>query len=149
LKNITSKGIIESDTMISLFVLLFMIYLMFNSLNQIITEEKEKELNYLKSKALFFADSLIKNCNELEPEKGIAFYNPEKKRIEENVIDLSLAEKLNEKNFPEKLKQIRIESAGEKLIVVGEKKADCFEARRFVLIHQTGETGVVFVVSCN
>lgn len=134
--------------MISLFIVFFMVYLMISSLSQAITEEKGKELNYLKSKAIFFADSIIKNCNEMEPEKGIAFYNHEKKRVEENVIDLELAEKLDEKKFPEKLKQVRIEF-GEKKIAVGEKKADCFEAKRLVLIYQTGETGVVFVAACN
>ena len=149
LKSITNKGLIETDVLVSFLVTLAMVYLMLTSLSQKITEKtEEKELVYLKSKAIFFADSLVKNSNEIEPEKGIAFFNHEKKRVEENVIDLSLAEKLGEKNFPEKLKQVRIEF-GEKKIIIGEKKAGCFEARRFVLVKQTGETGVVFVVVCN
>lgn len=147
LKTITNRGVIETDAMISFLAVLFMIFLMLAALNQIITEKQEKELNYLKSKAIFFADSLIKNSNEKEPEKGIAFYNEEKKRVEENVIDLSLMEKIEEKNFPEKLKEIRIDFGEE--IKFGEKKGNCFEVRRFVLIQQTGKKGIIYVTACD
>jgi hypothetical protein len=122
---------------------------MVNALSQTVNKNNEtKELIYLKTKALFYADSLVKNSNEKEPEKGIAFYNEEKKRVEENVVDLGLAEKIEEKNFPEYLKEIRIEF-GEKKISKGKKEGNCFEARRLVLIQETKEKGVVFVSACN
>lgn len=149
MKNITSKGIISADAVIAFFCVLLMVFLMLNSLNETITKNKEtKNLFYLKSKAVFFADSLIKNSNEINPEKGIAFYSKEKKRIEENVIDLDLLEKISEENFPESLKEIRIEFGKEK-ITIGEKTGNCFEARRFILIEKTKQKGVIFVSACS
>ncbi|MBU2099945.1 hypothetical protein KKB11_01805 [Candidatus Micrarchaeota archaeon] len=70
-----------------------------------------------------------------------------KKRIEENVVDLGLVEKIEEKKFPEYLKEIRIEF-GEQKIIKGKKTGKCFEARRLVLIQETKEKGVVFVSAC-
>jgi len=140
---------IGTDAMIAFLAVMLMIFLMINSLNQEITKNTEtKELIYLKSKALFFADSLVKNSNEKEPEKGIAFYNKDKKRVEENIIDLDLIEKIKKENFPEPLKEIRLEFSGEQ-IIIGEKKGNCFEAKRFVLIEKTGEKGVIFVSACD
>ncbi|MFH1663680.1 MAG: hypothetical protein ABH986_02640 [archaeon] len=149
MKTITGKGIIEADFIAATAIILLMALLMMQSLNQAVKDESEtKNLFYLKSKALFFADSLVKNSNTEEPEKGIAFYSSEKKRVEENVIDFDLAEKIKEESFPELLKEIRIESSGQK-IVFGKKTGNCFEARRFVLIMQTGKKGVVFVSACS
>ncbi len=123
-----------------------MLFLMLAALEETVNKNKEvEEFYYIKSKAVFFADSLVKNSNSEEPEKGIAFYNPEKKRVEENVIDQSLLKKIEEKNFPEYLKEIRLEFEGEK-IIAGEKKGNCFEARRFVLVKE--KKGVLFVSAC-
>ncbi len=134
--------------MVSAVIVLITVYLMITAVNAKIEEKNEiKNLNYLKLKALYYADSLIKNSNSKEPEKGIAFYNKEKKRTEENIIDLKLAEKLNEKNFPEKLKEIRIETKKVK-IKTGEKKGNCFEVRRFILTEQK-EKGIIYVSTCN
>jgi len=147
-KNIINKGIIETDAVIAFFVVLLMVFLMINSLNFAVNKNQEtKNLFYLKTKAIYFADSLVKNSNQEKPEKGIAVYNKEKKRVEENVIDLNLVEKIDEENFPELLKEIRIEFE-EKEIRIGEKKGNCFEARRLVMM-ETGEKGVVFVYACN
>jgi len=134
--------------MVSAIVILLMVFIMVSALNQKITEKSEtKNLAYLKSKAVFFADSLVKNSNEKEPEKGIALYDKEKKRVQENVIDLKLAEKLDEKKFPEKLKEIRIEFSNMK-ITAGRKEGACFEAKRFIL-NESNEKGVLYATACN
>ncbi|MBU2476182.1 hypothetical protein KKG83_01795 [Candidatus Micrarchaeota archaeon] len=148
MKSITSKGFFGTDLGIAFFVILLMFFLMVSALSNEVNKNIEtKELVYLKTKALFYADSLVKNSNEKEPEKGIAFYDEEKKRIEENVVDLGLVEKIEEKKFPEYLKEIRIEF-GEQKIIKGKKTGKCFEARRLVLIQETKEKGVVFVSAC-
>ena len=149
MKSITSKGVIETDVLAASVVVLLMVFLMMSSLGSTITKNSEtKELFYLKSKAVFFADVLAKNSNQENPQKGIAFYNKQKRRVEENVIDLKLVEKINEKDFPELLKEIRIEFEEEK-IIIGKKKGNCFEARRFILDEKTKEKGVLFVSACS
>ena len=148
MKSITNKGIVSTDAVIAFMAVLLMVFLMINSLNETITKNKEtKNLFYLKSKAIFFADSLIKNSNEVNPEKGIAFYNKEKKRVEENKINLILLKKIRKEKFPEYLKEIKLEF-GDKKIQIGEKKGNCFEARRFILTEKK-EKGVIFVSACN
>ncbi len=148
MKSITNKGIVSTDAVIALLAVLLMIFLMINSLNETIIKNKEtKNLFYLKSKAVFFADSLIKNSNEINPEKGIAFYNKEKKRVEENKIDLTLLKKIRKEKFTEYLKEIKLEF-GEEKIQIGKKEGSCFEARRFILTEKK-EKGVIFVSACN
>jgi len=134
------------DVLTAFLAVLLMFFLMLAALEETINRNKEiEEFYYIKSKAVFFADSLVKNSNSEEPEKGIAFYNTEKKSVEENVIDLSLMEKIEEKNFPKYLKEIRLEFE-EKKIIIGKKQANCFEARRFVLVKE--KKGVLFVSVC-
>ncbi|MBU2099946.1 hypothetical protein KKB11_01810 [Candidatus Micrarchaeota archaeon] len=81
MKSITSKGFFGTDLGIAFFVILLMFFLMVSALSNEVNKNIEtKELVYLKTKALFYADSLVKNSNEKEPEKGIAFYDEEKKK---------------------------------------------------------------------
>jgi hypothetical protein len=136
----------EIDSITAFLAVLLTLFLMMNALNDKINERKEiRELIYLKSKAILYADTLIKNSNQGEPEKGIAFYNKQKKRVEENVIDLKLVKKIKEEHFERPLKQIKITFDNE-TINIGEKKGKCFEAKRFI-VSEKGK-GVISVYAC-
>tara|TARA_Y100000310_G_C20702563_1_gene831299 strand:- start:10135 stop:10587 length:453 start_codon:yes stop_codon:yes gene_type:complete len=95
------KGLIFSiDAVIAASILLLSLTLIFISFNYFAqnqiqnTKESNKELF-----ALTLSESIVKNRNEKEPWKGAAYFNSEKQRVEQNVIDASLLKKIPETDF--------------------------------------------------
>ncbi len=148
-KTITGKGLIESDILTAFFAVMLMVFLMVSALSNVVAKDTQaRNLEYLKIKSMLYADLLVKNSDENSPEKGIAFFNQEKNRVEENVLSIESAEKINEKNLPEHIKAVIIQGKTTD-IKIGKKQENCFEARRFALEEKIKEKLVVFVFACS
>lgn len=134
-----NKGFVFSfDALIAMFILLIMILLMVTQTKILVGEEVNEVKEFeLKSKGLFYADSLVKNFDE-NGVKGIAYFNEEKKRVESNKLDYFSLKKINAWKL-DFVKEIAIEfKEGEKEIIFSKEmnSEKCFAFERFVLINE-------------
>lgn len=88
------------DAMIASIILLSILFLLLFSLNAFAEQEVKNEKEIEKELfGLALSEAIIKNRNEKNPINGAAYYNIEKKRVEANIIDISLLEKIQPKDF--------------------------------------------------
>jgi len=118
--------------------------------------EKESALSAmgkitLQRKALFAADSLVKNRDNENPALGAAILDTQKHRVMSNEIDIALLRKakaINGGGFA--IKEISLEfKGGEKEIIFSEPGAapgDCIAVERAVLAEE--KKAVVRMVAC-
>ncbi|MFH1391721.1 MAG: hypothetical protein ABIH20_05405 [Candidatus Diapherotrites archaeon] len=128
--------IFSIDTIFAAAILLLsltLIFISFNSFaqNQIQnTKENEKELF-----ALTLSESIVKNRNEKEPWKGAAYFNPEKQRVEQNVIDAVLLRKISETDFGDYLLSgIYERNKHETKYFFNKQKNNCLVVERLVIV---------------
>lgn len=128
-----SRGSVFSfDLMIAFLIVLFMVYLMFFVLGG---EVREGEREELKRNGMMLIDSLVKNSDEENPLIGSCYFNPELRRVEENVLDYGLLKKINSNKGYGFVKEVFIETKKGKEVLFKEKKeGDCIVLKRFVLI---------------
>lgn len=139
-----NKGFIFSFELVaSLFATLLILLVVLSQTNYFVKKnlETEKQLEF-ERKAIFLADSLVKNFDKENPILGIAFQNHELKRTENNVIDKELFEKSQwtQKNFSGiKIIKIELKTKNNENIVVFEENTEnekrCIVLERFVLVN--------------
>ncbi|MBU1120440.1 MAG: hypothetical protein ABIE23_00865 [archaeon] len=145
-----SRGSVFSfDLMIAFLIVLFMVYLMFFVLQE---EVKEGGREQLRKNGMMLIDSLVKNSDEENPLIGSCYFNPELKRVEENVLDYGLLKKINSNKGYEFVKEAFIETKeGKEGLFKEKKEGDCIVLKRFVLIrNEIGltEKGMVGEMFC-
>jgi hypothetical protein len=148
-----NKGIIFStDTTISFILALFtlLIFTLFLS-NIILAQEREIKQTELDEKALFMADSLVKNQNEENATLGACFYDSDKKRVLTNSIDY-ITLKTNSKQvetgnfFVKQIKIKFIKTNQIEVIKLSEQSSnECTTVKRFTLINNEKSTTEVTV----
>ncbi|MCR4335703.1 MAG: hypothetical protein NUV57_04150 [archaeon] len=143
--------IFSLDAMIATAILLLslmLIFLSFNSFaqNQIQnTKESDKELF-----ALALSEAIVKNRNEKEPWKGAIYFDSEKQRTEQNVIDAVLLSKISETDFGDYLLSgIYERSSNEIQYFFNKQKNNCLVVERFVVVKEILERKTILgVVVC-
>ena len=125
------------DAMIASMILLSTLFLLLFSLNAFVEQELQNEKEIEKELfGLALSETIIKNRNENNPINGAAFFNIEKKRVETNIIDISLLEKIQPKDFGKfSLSSLyeRIENG--KKYYFENNNENCIVIERFVIIN--------------
>ena len=94
------------------------------------------------------ADSLVKIRDTNNPLFGAAYYNSEKKRVEENVLDLELLGKADASGFPE-IRRLYVRHGGKEEVFVEKPLGSrCVGIERFVFLKQLEEKALAGVVVC-
>ncbi|MCR4368527.1 MAG: hypothetical protein NUV67_01325 [archaeon] len=98
-------AIFSLDSLLASAILLSMLLLTSSMAGAFIETQKAKSAQHERSTlAISLSQALVKNRNEKNPLLGAAYYNPEKKRVEANVVDeklLTLLEKIAPTKFGE------------------------------------------------
>ncbi len=132
-----SRGIIFGlDGSIACIILLFSLFIIFSQVGA----ETENGIAQAKDaeKSLFAAslsEVIVKNRSEDTPWRGSAYYNTVKKRVEVNVLDISLLERIG----PERIGKYELSALYERdakgqNYYFQKKSAGCISVERFVIL---------------
>ncbi|MFH1586419.1 MAG: hypothetical protein ABID38_01020 [Candidatus Diapherotrites archaeon] len=109
----------------------------------------------LERKAIYLADSLVKNRSPENPLLGSASYNPLLKRVETNKIDYSLLKSISDKNFglngiSISLLEIEYKNREKEKIIENPLSGECISVERFVLMQKIlPEKALLRLVVCD
>ncbi|MFH1752383.1 MAG: hypothetical protein ABH821_05610 [archaeon] len=151
-------NILFLDLGFSIIVILIIVFVVLSFVSQNIGFQEDNYKNLLLEKqTVFILDSLIKNNYSENPLTGSAFYNNETKRVESNVLDLRLLERINESDFNGfsgfELKEVSFESIeGSKRVFLEKEivKGNCYSLERLVIVKGLiNEKGLLKVVNCS
>ena len=124
--------------MIASMILLSTLFILLFSLNAFAEQELRNEKEIEKELfGLALSEAIIKNRNVDNPINGAAYFNNEKKRVEANILDISLLEKIRYKEFGKfSLSGLyeRIENG--KKYYFENNKENCTAIERFVIINE-------------
>jgi len=105
------------------------------------------EKNEKTAFAITLSDSLIKNRNSEEPEKGCAEYNSKTRRVQSNAIDKNLLEKIKPTKFGKyELSAIYTKTKNNKKYFFNSNGKNCITIERLVSINK--KNSVLGVVVC-
>lgn len=124
--------------MIASMILLSTLFLLLFSLNAFAEQELRNEKEIEKELfGLALSEAIIKNRNESNPINGAAYFNNEKKRVEANIIDISLLEKIRYKEFGKfSLSGLYERNENGKRYYFENNKKNCIAIERFVIIRE-------------
>ncbi|PIN85437.1 MAG: hypothetical protein COV47_02200 [Candidatus Diapherotrites archaeon CG11_big_fil_rev_8_21_14_0_20_37_9] len=146
------KGTLFSvDFLLAIILLLISISAVFNSYAASSARESKAIKNMEKDLfALAISDAIIKNRNELNPEKGAAFFDVEKNRIQANIIDSDLLLKIKPTSFSKmKLSAIYLKKGKEKEFIFNETEGNCTYIERAIIIHGELKSSTIGLAICN
>lgn len=147
----TNKGIVFAlDLAVSFLLMSATLLLLVSALDARMqkTSGQSRQL-YLEQKAISIADSLVKNSDSSNPVFGAAYYNAEKKRVEENVLDLELLKKADAGSLQE-IRRIYLKYDGmEEVFAEKELGKNCAAVERFVLLKQQNKKALAGIVVCS
>lgn len=145
------RGMIFSlDAMISFTIMLSGVLLFVLALNNYATNAEQNIKNFeLEEKALLIADSFVKNFDENNTLRGACVYDPEKKRVRANELNLENIKNAKElvlgKIFTKSV-EYKTQTNSRKVTLSQKDSANCVSAKRFVLIE--GEKGIIQILTC-
>ncbi|MFH1588415.1 MAG: hypothetical protein ABIA76_03705 [Candidatus Diapherotrites archaeon] len=124
---ITGKGSIYSmDFLFSFLIGIIIIWIILSSfgsgVNSVVSAQKEFDL---KRKALLLSEAIVKARNEEKPLMGSAYFNPLKRRVESNKIDLMLFSGIGLNSFEDEeaeINELKISFLDGKEINAAERK---------------------------
>lgn len=124
--------------MIASMILLSTLFILLFSLNAFAEQELQNEKEIEKKLfGLALSEAIVKNRNEDNPINGAAYFNNEKKRVEANIIDVSLLEKIRYKEFGKfSLSGIYERNENGKRYYFEKDKENCIVIERFVIINE-------------
>lgn len=126
------KGVIFSFDLVFAFIALcVMMYFILLNADAMMDEGNSRIREFDSySRSLLIADSAVKNYDMENPLLGAAHYNPEKRRVEENVIDAALLAEVEGAD----ILFLEYGDGSRETIIDGKEKGECTVVERFVFL---------------
>ena len=148
-RSITDRGFMFSlDAVIASMLLLFAFYTLIISVSSFAGQGSAQE-EYVEKEmlALAVSEAIVKNRNMENPSTGAAYFNSEKMRVEQNVIDPALVSKATPMEFGKyELSAIYERNRAGKKYFFEQERENCIVMERFVLMKELLERKTIIGV---